>query len=251
LIKIKVKEVLDDEEKLKINVLSKSCSTGFIPLDETIAKNDEKQKNANIFEDNKTSVFSFSYDDLRDIKGIVIERQKRTSKSMFIAQIELELQRTTERKIFKFPFYGWLNAGKQNYRAEEIKKRHGSKNSIILFPNAKPKFEYKIRTYPQLFSNSLYKIELDCNVYDPKAPEDYYFEIISTDKLPFNASIILKLQGSKSETELIKITDSKMCLRIDEVDVGDINYIQLKCNKINNFFIKKVNVTKSNQVKHV
>lgn len=216
-----------------------------------IAVNDDKQKNSKIFDDNKTSLFSFPYDDLRAINGIIIEREKKSSKSIFITQIELELQRSTENKIFKFPFNGWLNAGKQNERAEEIKKIHGTKNSIILFPNAKPKFEYKIRTYPQLFSNSLYKIELDCNVYDPKEPDDYYFEIICDEKLPFNASVILKLQGNKCETQLIKISNSKMCLKIDEADVGDIKYIQLKSNRVNNLFIKRVNVTKSNQVKHM
>lgn len=123
---------------------------------------------------------------------------------------------------FRFPYNGWLDAGKQSRKAEQAKMKFGVRNSVYLVPNEAPEFEYTIRTFPQLFSKVDYKIQLECDVIDPSAPIEYIIKFNAV-QLPSSASIVLKLIGTTDVSDFVRLSGHSSIFRFNERDIGRVN----------------------------
>ena len=121
----------------------------------------------------------------------------------------------------RFPYNGFVNAGKQAKKAEDVKRRFGIQNSIFMMPNEIPKFEYNIKTTPQLFSKAEYLTKIECDVEDPNAPTQYRINLFPA-HLPSTSTVSIKLIGDKDTTDFIRLSDHKIILR--ERDIGKVRY---------------------------
>jgi hypothetical protein len=111
--------------------------------------------------------------------------------------VDVEIQKTNEKQSYRFPFQGWVRGAKQDKKTEELKERFGKKNSIILYPNEQPKYEYTIVVSPKLFRNTEYTIEVNYDVKDIQEQFKYEFEFGS--ELPANGRLIINLFSDPSE----------------------------------------------------
>lgn len=104
---------------------------------------------------------------------------------LFLDYIDVEIQKPNESQTYRFPCNGWVRGARQDKKTEEVKERFGKKNSLVLFANEKPKFEYTIIVSPRLFRNTEYTIELlHFDVRDMNEQPMYEIEFGSGTQLP-------------------------------------------------------------------
>lgn len=120
--------------------------------------------------------------------------------------MNVEIQKTNEKQFYKFPFDGWLRAAKQDKKSEELKARFGKKNSIVSFPNEKPKYEYQIRISPQMSKSTEYKIELNYEIKSANSQTAYLLEFMSN--MPENGQLALRLSGHLGESSTFYFDDT-------------------------------------------
>jgi hypothetical protein len=117
----------------------------------------------------------------------------------------VEIQKTNEKQFYKFPFDGWLRAARQDKKSEELKARFGKKNSIVSFPNEKPKYEYQIRISPQMSKSTEYKFELNYEINGAHSQTTYLIEFMSN--MPESGQLALRLSGNLGESSTFYFDD--------------------------------------------
>jgi hypothetical protein len=172
------------------------------------------------------------------INAIILSKDIKGDEVLFIDYIEVEITKSGERQVYRFPFESWLRTAKQDKKAEETKARFGKKHCLLAYPNEKPRFEYQVRVGPKLDSSGgdqcEYKIEVDYETKSSSKVEEYLIEFDSrTDEMPKNGKIILRLNGTATDSDVFNFTEktetadkeNKLLFKIKSRDIGDVNYI--------------------------
>ena len=124
---------------------------------------------------------------------------------------------------------------RQDKKTEILKRRFGKKNSIIVYPNEVPKFEYRVRISPMITKNTEYTIDVDYDVKQMDASVDYKIEF-STD-LPDVGKLIIRLNGVFGRSEVYKFSRytepidreaNELLFSFCSRDCGQVSY--LYCN---------------------
>lgn len=125
-----------------------------------------------------------------------------------------------------------MRKAKQDRKTEELKARFGKKNSIIAFPNEKPKFEYRIVISPQMSKNTEYQVLIDYDINDFNEQCDYRIEF--SNAFPKSAKVLIRLTGTNGESnefefgEKVNRADpNDLVYDIKNVDIGEIKYASI------------------------
>ncbi len=224
------------EGNLGINIISRNFDTGFIKLDNNIAISTAKARPLEkaskqihkkpLFRRDQKDVFEFEDQDIRtvglvilclfiyfvvlyefflyfkQISAIILSRDGRGEEVLYIDYVEVNIFKSFEKQTYRFPFDGWLRMSRQDKKTEILKQRFGKKNSIIAYPNEKPKFEYRVKVSPQITKNTEYQIDVDYEIKKVDATKKYKIEF-SRD-LSAEGSLLIRLTGKFGKSELIK-----------------------------------------------
>ena len=150
-----------------------------------------------------------------------------------LQKFDLKKNNSLEKKFLfsRFPFDGWVRMARQDKKTEELKARFGKKNSVIAYPNEKPKFEYRVIVSPQLSKSTEYTIHVNYSIKKVDANLLYKIEF-STD-LPKYGKIILRVNGSFGRSEVFAFSRSTQTLSEDNdllfgmnmKDVGEVKFL--------------------------
>ncbi|RNA44287.1 hypothetical protein BpHYR1_030422, partial [Brachionus plicatilis] len=148
-----------------------------------------------------------------------------------------------------FPFDGWIRKAKQDRKTEELKARFGKKNSVIAFPNEKPKFEYKIIVSPQMTKNTEYCIEINYDIRDYDEQFDYRVEF--SDAFPQSAKVFVRLTGTNGESIEFEFSEKSKSTNADNLiydvtnfDIGEIKYATILYeDKSGDYDLKHLKIT--------
>jgi len=103
---------------------------------------------------------------------------------------------------------------RQDKKTEQLKTRFGKKNSVVVFPNEKPKFEYKIKITPQFRKDTEYSINIDYDIKNQDEIIDYKIEFFS--ELPKTGKLLIGLTGVYGQSEILKLSNGSEPLDFDE-----------------------------------
>jgi hypothetical protein len=103
---------------------------------------------------------------------------------------------------------------RQDKKTEQLKTRFGKKNSVVVFPNEKPKFEYKIKITPQFRKDTEYSINIDYDITNQDEIIDYKIEFFS--ELPKTGKLLIGLTGVYGQSEILKLSNGSEPLDFDE-----------------------------------
>jgi len=103
---------------------------------------------------------------------------------------------------------------RQDKKTEQLKTRFGKKNSVVVFPNEKPKFEYKIKITPQSNKDTEYSINIDYDIINQEELVDLKFEFFS--ELPKAGKLLIGLTGLYGQSEVLKLSNDSEPLDFDE-----------------------------------
>ncbi len=209
---------------LGINIVSRNFDTGFIKLDENILfdskksgyKRDKHDRNI-LFKQNQQDIFEFEDQDIRSISAIILSRDGKGDELLYLDFVEVEIQKSYEKQTFRFPFDGWLRKAKQDPKTEQLKQRFGKKNSIIVYPNEVPKFEYAVRISPQITKNTEYSIEIDYTIKKLDASINYRIEFSSD--MPVYGKLLLRLNGSFGSSDVLRFNQNTQPIDRDQNDL--------------------------------
>ncbi len=102
------------EGNLGINLIAKNSDTGFIKLDENIAKGASKRQSNHqrkLFKRGQTEMFEFEDQDIRTVSAIILSKDVKGENVLYIEYVQVDLQRSHETQSYRFPFEGWLSSG--------------------------------------------------------------------------------------------------------------------------------------------
>ncbi len=214
---------------LGINLISKSSNTGFINLDHSIAKgSSRKQSNKKLFRRGQKDIFEFEDRDMRALSAVILSKDIKGENVLFIDFIQIDLQRSTETQSYRFPFDGWLCSARQEQKSENLKSKFGLKNSIIIYPNELPKYEYIIQISPSISKKAEYKIEINYQFKPIDRLVEYTVEFDSD--LPTNGRLRMTLFGLLGQsqqfnfTNKIKQKNQNNKYKISNNEIGEIKY---------------------------
>ncbi|CAF0903009.1 unnamed protein product [Brachionus calyciflorus] len=173
---------------LGINIIAKFFDTGFIKLDKNISL---RKNSTNFFNRGKIDSFQFEEQDIRTISAIILSKDVKEDESLYIDFVEIEILRYSEKKSFRFPIDGWIRKSIQEPRAEKLKLRYGKRNSLVVFLNEKPKFEYKIKISPR------------------RNNEEHFAKLKLRSESKKKGRVIFQIFGDKMKTELFTLTDNE------------------------------------------
>lgn len=225
------------EGNLGINIVARNFDTGFIKLDKNIAV---KPQNASkdggdkqLFNRGQIEVFQFEDQDIRTISAIILSRDLKGEEVLFIEYIDIDVHKSSnEKQSFRFPFNGWLKSAKQDKKAEELKAKFGKKNSIVTYPNEKPKFEYIVKISPPMFKDTEYKVNVSYEIKDGEADADYSLRFGAA--LPETGRIVVRITGALGQTGVFHFSnktksaeDEPLLFRFTNKDVGDIKHVSV------------------------
>ncbi len=142
-------------------------------------------------------------------------------------------------------------AAKQDQKSEDLKSKFGLKNSIITFPNEKPKYEYTIKVSPAITKNTEYKIEINYDIKPLDRLIEYKVEFLSD--LPIDGRLTLHFLGSLGQSVPISFSNKaknadpnkKLQFKLKNNDIGEIKYAVVNyddCSKNREYYLKGVNV---------
>ena len=114
---------------------------------------------------------------------------------------------------------------RQDKKTEQLKQRFGKKNSVVVYPNDKPKFEYRIRVSPLLNLKTEYTIKVDYELKKQDNLNDYKIEFLS--ELPKTGRILLCMYGVYGQSEIFKFSDDT-----EPIDNENKLTFQIKCKEI-------------------
>lgn len=232
-------------------MLSKNSDTGFINLDDRIAKGaSRKQSNPNrkFFRRGQTDIFEFEDIDIRALSAIILSKDVKGENVLYIDFIQIDLQRSAETQSYRFPFDGWLCSAKQDQKSENLKSKFGFKNSIVSYPNELPNYEYKIHFSPGVSKNADYKIEINYQIKPIDKMIEYKVEFFSN--LPANGRLRITLFGLLGQSQpfsfknKIKSNDPKK-FKILNKEIGQIKYVLLNYDdnsRNNEYYLKAFKV---------
>ena len=199
----------------------------------------EEDKNA-LFKRGQKNVFEFEDRDIRSINAIILSKDVKGEEVLFVEWVEVEINKSGERQVYRFPFDSWLRTAKQDKKSEDTKSRFGKTNSLIAYPNEKPAFEYLIKVSPKLDGGNSggqieYKIEVDYQIKDAHLQEPFTIQFSSrTGDLPRNGKLIVKLNGTGGESEVFSFTDktersdeNNLEFKIKNRDIGDVRFAEV------------------------
>ncbi|CAF0950313.1 unnamed protein product [Brachionus calyciflorus] len=245
-VKTSKKSPEDYNGNLGINIVSRNFDTGFIKLDENIALLKEGESRR-FFKRGQIDVFQFEEQDIRTISAIILSRDAKGDEVLYLDYVDVEIIKLNETQSFRFPFDGWIRKAKQDRKTEELKARFGKKNSVIAFPNEKPKYEYKIVVAPQMTKNTEYTVEInyDIRYFDEQC--DYRIEL--SNALPNSGKIFLRLTGTNGESNQFEFSEkskgsSGLIFDVTNTDIGEIKYATILYeNQSGEYDLKNLKIT--------
>lgn len=118
---------------------------------------------------------------------------------------------------------------RQDKKTEQLKARFGKKNSVVVYPNDKPKYEYRIKVSPQLNLKTEYTIKINYDLKKQDNLNDYKIEFSS--ELPKTGRILLCLHGIYGQSEVFKFSndtepidnENKLTFQIKCKEIGEVN----------------------------
>ena len=138
--------------------------------------------------------------------------------------------------------------GKQDRKTEELKRRFGKKNSIISYPNEKPKFEYTITVAPPTTKDTEYEIKINYEVKKLDAIVDYTIEFANELPAQSDAKVALRLNGMLGESELFtfgkqtaSLEKGKSIYKVSNVNLGEVRVLFIHHHLLHLKFFKKKN----------
>ena len=118
---------------------------------------------------------------------------------------------------------------RQDKKTELLKQRFGKRNSIIVYPNEVPKFEYRVKISPQITKNTEYTLDVCYEIKKIDATIDYKVEFSSD--LPISGNLVIRLNGSFGRSETFKFNrftrpddreENDLLFTINSKDVGEV-----------------------------
>lgn len=131
----------------------------------------------------------------------MISKDVKGEEVLMIDYIDVVIQKADESQSYRFPCNGWVRGARQDKKSEEIKERFGKKNSLVLYANERPKFDYSIIVAPRLFRDTEYTIELvNMDVRDAKEQANYEFEFGEKSVLPKSGRLVVSLFAGRAKS---------------------------------------------------
>jgi hypothetical protein len=119
---------------------------------------------------------------------------------------------------------------RQDKKTEQLKARFGKKNSIIVYPNEKPKYEYRVKISPQISKNTEYTIKIDYRI--KKLDVNCTYKIEFTSSLPSSGKLMMRITGAFSRSDIFDFNrysiddESNLSYSITSKDLGEVNILK-------------------------
>ena len=154
-----------------------------------------------------------------------MSRDGKGDELLYLDYVDVEIHKTHEKQTYRFPFEGWVRMSRQDKKTEQLKARFGKKNSVVVYPNDKPKFEYRIRVSPQLNFKTVYTVRINYDLKKQNNYNDYKIEFLS--ELPKTGNLMLCIHGIYGQSEIFKFNNDT-----EPVDIENKSTFQIKCKEI-------------------
>lgn len=167
----------------------------------------------------------------KKISAIILSRDGKGDELLYLEYVDVEIQKAYEKQTFRFPFDGWVRMARQDKKSESLKSRFGKKNSVVAYPNEKPKYEYRIRVSPQISKETEYSIKIDYDIKKQDNTNDYKIEFFSELPNSKTGDLLLCVHGTFGQSELYKFNEDT-----ESIDQENKLTFQVKCHEIGEVF---------------
>jgi hypothetical protein len=145
---------------------------------------------------------------------------------LYVDYIDVDIYKPSEKQSYRFPYNGWVRGARQDPKSEELKERFGKKNSLILYPNETPKFDYTIVIAPKLFRDTEYTVEVNYDVRELQ--EQFKYEIEFGQELPQSGRLLVNLFGEGGENVAFAFDRNTKCVDEENPLVFSIDNKEMK-----------------------